>query len=51
MVEILVQASNGQYPNKTSQFFYSDMLIISLRMFKEGGGGGVDGVDAIQILA
>ena len=40
MVEILVQASNGQYPNKTSQFFYSDMLIISLRMFKEGGGGG-----------
>ena len=38
---------------KRLKVFYSDMLIISLRMFKEGwgGGGGVDGVDAIQILA
>ena len=36
---------------KRLKVFYSDMLIISLRMFKEGWGGGVDGVDAIQILA
>ena len=38
---------------KRLKVFYSDMLIIiSLRMFKEGwGGGGVDGVDTIQILA
>ena len=35
---------------KRLKVFYSDVLIISLRMFK-GGGGGVDGVDAIQILA
>lgn len=36
---------------KRLKVFYSDMLIISPRMFKEGWGGGVDGVDAIQILA
>lgn len=35
---------------KRLKVFYSDMLIISPRMFKEGWGG-VDGVDAIQILA